>query len=76
MTGMPASTMRRDPRQRRPGAFELDGIGAASLTNRTAFSSAAVVRDLKRPERHIGDDERRAARPASPRASASASRPP
>ena len=64
ITGMPAPTMRAHAREHRPGALELHGVGAGLLDEADGVLDRVLVRDLKRAERHVGDDERppRAAR--------------
>ena len=58
ITGMPAPTSALDARERRPGALELDRVGAGLLDEADRVVHRLLVGDLERAEGHVGDDER------------------
>ena len=62
--GDPAADERPHAREHRPGALELDGLGARLLEEADGVRDRLVVGDLEGAERHVGDHERplRAAR--------------
>ena len=49
---------RRNPRERRSGTLELDGIGAGLLDEPDRVRDRLGVGDLERPEGHVRDHER------------------
>ena len=58
MTGMPASTIARTRETDRPGALELDRVGARLLDEADRVLDRLLVGDLERAERHVADDDR------------------
>ncbi len=58
ITGIPAPTSAWHARERRAGALDLDRVGARLLQEADRVVQRLLVRDLERPERHVGDHER------------------